>query len=288
MFDELRIERVNRNIPKIGDKKVLVDIKGMEAGEMLKLGLVTYNLAKDWDVPTIIERCTKTGFEAVELRTTHAHGVEPSLSERQRKEVRKMFEGSAVRLLSLGTACEYHSVEKDEVLRNIELTKKFVKLAYDVGALGVKVRPNGLQVEKGVSVEETLRQIGSALRECGTFAEDYGVEIWLEVHGKGTSDLRYIKRIMDIADHKNVGVCWNSNNTDMIGGSVKDTFNLVKGKICSVHIRELWDKTYPWRELFTLLKESQYDRYCLAEIPSSLEPERLMRYYRALFEELTQ
>jgi len=182
VFDELRIERVNRNIPKIGDKKVLVDIKGMEAGEMLKLGLVTYNLAKDWDVPTIIERCTKTGFEAVELRTTHAHGVEPSLNERQRKEVRKMFEGSAVRLLSLGTACEYHSVEK------------------------------------GVSVEETLRQIGSALRECGTFAEDYGVEIWLEVHDKGTSDLRYIKRIMDIADHKNVGVCWNSNNTDVIGG----------------------------------------------------------------------
>ncbi len=24
----------------------------------MKLGLVTYNLAKDWDVPTIIERCS--------------------------------------------------------------------------------------------------------------------------------------------------------------------------------------------------------------------------------------
>ena len=255
---------------------------------MLRLGLVTYNLAKDWDIPTIIQMCSETGFEAVELRTTHAHGVEPSLNEEQRKTVRRLFEDSPVRLLSLGTACEYHAVEKEEVIRNIELTKDFIKLAYDVGALGVKVRPNGLQVEKGVPVEQTLRQIGYSLRECGEYAEKYGVEVWLEVHGKGTSDLRHIRRIMEIANHRNVGVCWNSNETDVIDGTIKGTFALVKDWIRSVHIHELYEKTYPWRELFNLLKAIGYDRYCLAEIPESQEPERLMRYYRALFEELTR
>jgi len=255
---------------------------------MLRLGLVTYNLAKDWDVPTIIKMCSETGFEAVELRTTHAHGVEPSLNEEQRKTVKRMFENSPVRLLSLGTACEYHAIDKKEVAKNIEMTKDFIKLAYDLNALGVKVRPNGLQVEKGIPVEQTLKQIGCSLRECGEYAEEYGVEVWLEVHGRGTSDLRYIRRIMEIADHKNVGVCWNSNETDVIDGSIKETFNLVKRWIRSVHIRELYDKTYPWRELFSLLKASGYNRYCLAEIPESREPKRLMRYYRALFEELTK
>jgi len=255
---------------------------------MLRLGLVTYNLAKNWDIPTIIRMCSETGFEAVELRTTHAHGVEPSLDEEQRRAVKKAFEDSPIRLLSLGTVCEYHAVEKEEVIRNIEMTKEFIRLAYDVGALGVKVRPNGLQVERGVPVAHTLKQIGYSLRECGDYAEDYGVEVWLEVHGKGTSDLRYIKRIMEITDHKNVGVCWNSNETDVINGSIKETFNLVKKWIRSVHIRELYDKTYPWRELFNLLKISGYNRYCLAEIPESREPNRLMRYYRALFEELTK
>ena len=47
----------------------------------MKLGLVTYNMAKDWDIPTIINNCTETGFEGVELRTTHAHKVEVSLSQ---------------------------------------------------------------------------------------------------------------------------------------------------------------------------------------------------------------
>jgi len=255
---------------------------------MFQLGLVTYNLARSWDIPTIIKMCSETGFEAVELRTTHAHGVEPSLNEEQRKKVKKTFEDSPVRLLSLGTTCEYHAVEKEEVTRNIELTKEFIKLAYDVGALGVKVRPNGLQTEKGIPVEHTLKQIGDSLRECGEYAEEYGIEVWLEVHGKGTSDLRYIKKIMETVDHKNVGVCWNSNVTDVIDGSVRETFNMVKDWIRSVHIHELYDKTYPWRELFTLLKASGYNRYCLAEIPESQEPGRLMRYYSALFEELTR
>ena len=255
---------------------------------MLKLGLVTYNLARNWDIPTIIKMCSETGFEAVELRTTHAHGVEPSLSKEQRRAVKNTFEKSPIRLLSLGTTCEYHAVEKEEVNRNIELTKRFIELAYDVGALGVKVRPNGLQVERGIPVEYTLRQIGESLRECGEYAEKFGVEVWLEVHGKGTSDLRYIRRIMEIADHKSVGVCWNSNPTDVINGTIRETFNLVKDWIRSVHIHELYDETYPWRELFDLLKASGYNRYCLAEIPESCEPKRLMKYYHALFRELTR
>ena len=67
-----------------------------------KLGTVTYNLAKDWDIPTLIKNCAQAGFEAVELRTTHRHGVEPSLSKEQRAEVREAFINSPVYLLSLG------------------------------------------------------------------------------------------------------------------------------------------------------------------------------------------
>lgn len=279
---------VSRSLRHIANSKLEDLDKSLENKRdefMLKLGLVTYNLAKDWNIPRIIEMCAKTGFEAVELRTTHAHGVEPSLSRSEREGVKKTFEESTVRLLSLGTTCEYHALERKELIRNIETTRKFVPLTHDIGALGVKVRPNGLQVEAGVPADRTLEQIGSALRECGEFAEDFGVEIWLEVHGEGTSDLRYIKTIMEITDHEKVGVCWNSNPTDVINGSVKETFGLVKNWIRSVHINELHND-YPWRELFSLLKDISYDRYCLAEIPESPEPERLMRYYRSLFMEL--
>ena len=55
----------------------------------MKLGIVTYNIAKDWDVPTIIKNCTETKFQGVELRTSHKHGVEVNLTKEQRAEVKK-------------------------------------------------------------------------------------------------------------------------------------------------------------------------------------------------------
>jgi sugar phosphate isomerase/epimerase len=250
----------------------------------MKVGIVTYNLARDWDLPTIIERCANTGMQGVELRTTHAHGVEVTLSAAQRKEVRQRFADSPVELAGLGSAFEYHSTDPAEVRRNVEGTKEYVKLAADVGAPGVKVRPNALNEDKGVPKEQTLEQIGLALRECGEFAKDYGVEIRLEVHGRQVALLPNIRAIIDAADHNNVFVCWNSNQSDVVEGSVRPSFDLVGDKIRLVHMRDLYLEEYPWRDLLRLLKESGYDGFCLAEIPESADPERVMRYFRGLWE----
>ena len=45
----------------------------------LKLGMVTYLWGAQWDLPTLITNCEKTGFAGVELRSTHKHGVEENL-----------------------------------------------------------------------------------------------------------------------------------------------------------------------------------------------------------------
>lgn len=273
-----------------------------------KLGLVTYELAKNWDIETIIKNCVITGFEAVELRTTHRHGVEISLSKEQRVEIRKWFQDSPLRLLSLGTTCEYHYADTAAVERRVEETKQWCELARDLGCLGVKVRPNSFV--KDVPQEKTLEQIGKALRECGEAASSNGVEIWVEVHGAGTEHPPHMRRMMDIADHPSVGICWNSNDADVKNGSVREYLELLKLWIRNCHINELWrtlgpgergasrapDQTtpgfpsyarpYPYRELFQLLRTAGYDRYTLAEVPESCEPIRFMRYYRAMWEAL--
>ena len=75
----------------------------------MKLGLVTYNMAKDWDIPTLIERCVETGFAGVELRTTHAHGVEVELSASERAAVKQQFADSPIEIAGLGSAFDYHA-----------------------------------------------------------------------------------------------------------------------------------------------------------------------------------
>ena len=247
----------------------------------MKIGTVTYNLAKDWDVETLIKNCEEAQFEGVELRTTHAHKVEVNLSKQERESVRKRFQDSKVQLMGLGSAFDYHTADAAKLKKDIEDTKEYIILAHDVGATGVKVRPNGLPKE--VPAEKTLEQIGRSLCELGEFGEGHGIVIRLEVHGQGTSLLPNIKKIMDVAGHSSVGVCWNSNPTDLEGQGFEHNFDLVKDKIIAVHMRDLYLEDYPFRRLMTRLNEIRFTGFCLAEIPPSTDPVRLMKYYRALW-----
>ena len=225
----------------------------------LKLGLVTYNWGKAWDVPTIIANCSQTGFAGVELRSTHKHGVEISIDAKRRDEVRQQFADSDVKLVGLGSACEYHAVDPAVLQKNIEETKDFVKLCKDVGGSGVKVRPNGLPKDR--PVEKTLQQIGKSLNEVGAFAADFGIQIRVEVHGRGTSEIPHMKTIMDIADHPNVVVCWNCNPGDLNGKGLVHNYNLLKSRMGTIHIHDLRNEQYPWKQLFPLLKATDADSF---------------------------
>ncbi len=248
---------------------------------MSLLGIVTYNIAKDWDLPTILERLERLEYEGGELRTGHAHKVEAGLSKHERDEIRKRFEDSPVELAGLGSAFEFQSRDPAEVKRNIEGTKAYVRLAHDLGAPGVKVRPNG--IPKGADLDATLHQIGRALHEIGRDAADFGVEIRVEVHGGTTSLLPNFAKIMTHADCDNVFACWNSNPSDVQNGSIEAGFNLIAPKIREVHLRDLTDMAYPWRDLFARLKHQNYQGYTLAEIAESADPERVLRYFRTLW-----
>jgi len=252
----------------------------------MHLGMVTYQVAKDWDLDTMIDMCLKTGFEGVELRTTHAHGVEIALGAEERATAKAKFRDSGIVLWGLGTACEYHSPDPDEVRRNIEETKQFVVLARDTGAVGVKVRPNGFAEDAGVSKAQTLEQIGKALRECGEYAEDYGVELWVEVHGPGTSHPPYIKTIMDVCDHPLVGTCWNCNQGDIVDCSIEQYIRPLMPKIRQCHIHDLYED-YPYSELIRVLRDAKFDGFCNIEMPESAEPERLLKYYAMLWKAWT-
>ncbi len=229
----------------------------------MKFGLVTYLWGQDWDLPTVIANCEKTDVLGVELRTEHAHGVEATLTESQRRDVKKRFADSRVTLVGLGTNFAFHYPESDRVAKEIEGAKQYIKLAYDCGASGVKVKPNDLP--KGVPYEKTIEQIGRSLNELGKFAADYHQEVRLEVHGS-CSLLPTIKAIMDVADHPNVAVCWNCNGQDLEGEGLAYNFNLVRSRFGdTAHVRELNLSDYPYQELMNLLVATNYEGWVLLE-----------------------
>lgn len=230
----------------------------------MKLGLVTYQWAKDWDLPTLIANCEKTGYLGVELRVDHAHKVETNLSASQRAEVRKRFADSPVDCIGYGANFEYHNPDPAAVRKNIEGTKEYIKLCKDIGATGIKVKPNGIPVN--VPREKTIAQIAASLNECGKFAQDFGQLVRVEVHGNISQEIPNMRAIFEQVTEKNVKMCWNCNDQDLLPPGLEPNFNSVKKWFGdTVHVREFNVGEYPYQQLMNLFTGIKYDGWILLE-----------------------
>jgi hypothetical protein len=254
------------------------------------LGTVTYNVPKDWDLATLLRILPEAGIHAVEFRTTHAHGVEPTLSAAERAEVKRRCADAGMRQLSLGSICEFHSPDPAVVQQHVATCAEFVRLAHDIGALGVKVRPNGLPKE--VPVERTLEQIGRALRQCGAVRRrsrrgdlargarrrDAGAGQHARDHGRVRTPER--RHQLEQQSDRRAG---------RIGAAA---FDLLKPFLMTVHINDL-ESGYPYRELFGLLREAKFRRYTLIEVATPVPAsdsglEFYTAYYRRRWRELAR
>lgn len=251
----------------------------------MRYGLVTYMWGAKWDLPTLIANCEETEIHGVELRSTHAHKVEPALSKAERKEVKKRFADSPVVNVGIGSNERYDNPDPAVVKKAIEATKAYIHLSQEVGGSGVKVKPDRFYPD--VPREKTIEQIGKALNVLGKYGADYNQQIRLEVHGQ-CRELPTIRKILDVADHPNVAICWNSNPADLEGAGLEKNFEMVAdrfGETC--HIHRLDNNSYPWENLFRLLHGINYTGWMLLEegkVPK--DPVAELKQQRKLFDEL--
>lgn len=164
----------------------------------------------------------------------------------------------------MGTNQQFDFPDRKLLLESIEKTKEYIRLSADIGGSGVKVKPN--QFHPGVPKSRTVEQIGKSLSQLARYGADYGQQIRLEVHGIETQEIVNIKAIMDVADHPNAAVCWNSNPEDLNGNGLEANFNLLKDRLGDTcHVRELDDPSYPYQTLMNLFVEMNYRGWILLE-----------------------
>jgi sugar phosphate isomerase/epimerase len=230
----------------------------------MRLGFVTYQWGRDWDLPTLIANCEKTGLLAVELRTGHAHKVEADLSASARREVKQRFADSKVSCLGYGSNFEYHSPDPAELRKNIEQTKIYLQLCKDIGATGIKIKPNDLPA--AVPREKTIGQIAASFNEVGKFAQNLGQLVRVEVHGHLTQEIPNIRAIFEQVTEPNVKMCWNCNPEDLLPPGLDANFNSVKKWFGdTVHVREMNLGDYPYQQLMDRFTAMDYKGWILLE-----------------------
>ena len=98
-----------------------------------------------------------------------------------------------------------------------------------------------------------------------------------------------MKAIFEVADHPNVGVCWNSNDVDLKGAGLAANFDMVKDRFGqTVHIRELNIGNYPYADLMKRFMDMNYEGWILLEARTNPKDKvAALIEQRELFEKMT-
>jgi hypothetical protein len=252
----------------------------------LKFGLTSYQWGSEWDLPTMIANCVKAKAFGVELRTSNnytpdgknapsynfKHRVEVDIDLARRREVKKIFGDSPVKLIGINSGEMFDWPDPARLRQAIDSAKAHIILAHDIGATGIRVFPNNFHPE--VPQEQTLAVIAKSLNELGAFAKDYGQKVRLEAHGPVGTFVN-LRKIIDQVDQKNVVLKLNSDPRDARDGKFAENFALVKDRLGDTMHFRMYNPagaraastrmSFPYQLQWDLLIDAGWDGWCMVE-----------------------
>lgn len=253
----------------------------------MKFGFTTYLWGREWDIPTLIANCTTLKAYGVEMRVEmkSAHKVELDLDAAQRREVKKMFAGSPVKVVGIATGERFDSPDPAKLQASVEKAKRYAELSHDIGGRGIRVFPNDFQ--KGMPQEATIAQVAKSLRAVAQAAAGVGQLVRLENHGSA-GRLTTLKLILDQVPEKNVVVKLNSDVKDAADGAFEKNFTLVKARLGdTLHAHDVLTGAFPYQQQVDLLVDAGWEGWWLPEMDG--KPKDAMAELaaqRAKFEEM--
>ena len=256
----------------------------------MKLSLLTYNMARNWEFDKILEFARDGGFAGLEFRaeSKHKHGVELEATPEQRREIRERVQDAYLEIACIGLSSRFDTPIEAKRREVIDRTKQYVELAAAVGCKRLRVFGNDMPkqgAEEGSPPperEKVLSYVADALLELASFAEPHGVDILLEMHGQ-FNYWYYARTAIEFAGHPRLGILYNCDGRDLVGGSVASTYERVRHLIRHVHMHS-FTSNFPYPELFALLQRDGYTGYLSTELsPEIPSPEEFLLMYAHLF-----
>ena len=100
----------------------------------MKLALLTYNLARTWDLDKIIKAAKDYGFAGIEFRVEakHAHGVELERTAQERRDILNKIQDAYLEVACLGTSSRFENPDEGERRKQIDRTKQYIAFSLAV------------------------------------------------------------------------------------------------------------------------------------------------------------
>ena len=262
----------------------------------LRWVLNTYQVAQDWDVPTLCRIAAETGHQGVEFLQDYrqAHGLEADAGPAHRQQVREALAARGLECASLTSCMRFDHAAAEARAAAEAQVRAVIAVAPEMACRHVRVLGDRLPDEPGER-HEVVQRVAESLHGLGSYAASAGITVSLEVHGS-FSDPEPCRQVMQAVGLPNVGLVFNSQfragaergwALPCGAPSIRPLYEHIGQWFSAVHTHELEHEPGYYRELFALLRVAGWSGFISNECAyRGPDPERVLRLYTALFRAL--
>ncbi|MDH7571014.1 MAG: sugar phosphate isomerase/epimerase family protein, partial [Armatimonadota bacterium] len=168
------------------------------------------------------------------IEAKHRHGIELDATPAQRAEARRIAAESGISLCCVATSRVYANPETNK--ENIELTRRCIDLAADVGS--PRIRVFGGQFPAQLDRASAISLVADSLAQVAEYAADRGVTLCVETHDAWCDPL-HLAEVMKRVNHPNVAINWDIMHPIFRGNkSMEEAFEIVKPWVRHCHIHD--------------------------------------------------
>jgi len=250
----------------------------------MHLGLMAYQLAKDWDVETTARMCKEGRMESFEFfsHPEYKQKVSLEMPAADAKKIRKVFWDNGVNIAGLAINERYDWPNINQVKEAVARTKQYVLLAVDMGA--PRLRVLGDQLHPTEPKQWTLSRVANALTELVHYSAGLGVDMAFEMHN-GFANWEDALEIVKRVNHPRCYLIHNSQPANTPPDEFDRVFEIIRPHIGHVHLHDLLDTKFPYKKFLRKLNETGYEGTCSLELNQSNDPIRVLHLTKAVFEE---
>jgi sugar phosphate isomerase/epimerase len=198
----------------------------------------------EWGIRTIISKAKEFGYGGVEWRGGPQGHVNPQMAPAQIEALCKRMEDDGLVSLAITAYTAFASPDLQIRQSNLDELKSYLDLAAETGAGYVRTFLGELPA--GMSRSAAYPFILDCLEEAVEYANSCGVTIAVEPHDDFVLAASIDPLLRQIA-HPNLRVIWDFGNAYSAGEEPGSGFDLLKGRIAYVQVKDGRGRGQNWR-----------------------------------------
>ena len=197
-----------------------------------------------WSREKIIVKAVEFGYQGIEWRGGPQGHVQPLMTAKEKKTLRKLSEDGGLNALAVTTYTSFVSPFVKERQSNIDELKRYADLAADLSAPYVRAFLGELPEKKYLDAA-LYGNISDCLNSASEYATSVGVRIAVEPH----DDFARSPVVLPVLNqtHPDVLVIWDIGNAFAAGEDPGEGFELLQNRIAYVQVKDGLKSDTQWQ-----------------------------------------